>query len=142
LARCTYSIMDSKNYFPWHFDGNDFTLSILIQKAKKGGVFEYYPDIRDHQNENYEQVAKVLNGERKGVHLLDLEPGDLQIFKGRFSLHRVTQIEGMSSRCIALPTFVDNPSRINRPQRSIDVFGRALPIHYERELYRPDTLTE
>ncbi len=142
LARCTYSIMDSKNYFPWHFDGNDFTLSILIQKAEKGGVFEYYPDIRDHQNENYEQVAKVLNGERKGVHLLDLEPGDLQIFKGRFSLHRVTQIEGMRSRCIALPTFVDNPSRINRPQRSINVFGRALPIHYERELYRPDTLTE
>ena len=45
LARCTYSIMDSKHYFPWHFDGNDFTLSILIQKAEKGGVFEYYPDI-------------------------------------------------------------------------------------------------
>jgi len=59
-----------------------------------------------------------------------------------FSLHRVTQIEGINSRCIALPTFVDDACRINRPQRSIDVFGRALPIHYERESYRPDAITE
>lgn len=142
LARCTYSIMDKNHYFPWHFDANDFTLSILIQKAEKGGVFEYYPNIRNHKNENYEQVTKVLKGERKGIHILDLQPGDLQIFRGRFSLHRVTQIEGINSRCIALPTFVDDPCRINRPQRSIDVFGRALPIHYERESYRPDAITE
>jgi len=142
LARCTYSIMNKNHYFPWHFDGNDFTLSLLIQKAEKGGIFEYYPDIRDHQNENYRQVAKVLKGERKDIHLLDLKPGDLQIFKGRFSIHRVTQNKGINSRCIALPTFVEDPYRINRPQRSKDVFGRALPIHYERQSYRPDTLTE
>jgi len=74
--------------------------------------------------------------------LLDLKPGDLQIFKGRFSIHRVTQNKGINSRCIALPTFVEDPYRINRPQRSKDVFGRALPIHYERQSYRPDTLTE
>jgi len=142
LARCTYSIMEPSHYFPWHFDSNDFTLSILIQKAQKGGIFEYYPDIRNIQNENHEQVSKVLNDERKGVYLLDLEPGDLQIFKGRFSIHRVTQVWGRNPRCIALPTFVDDPYRINKPQRSKDVFGRALPIHYQRQSYRPDSLIE
>ena len=30
--------MHTDHYFPWHFDGNDFTLSILIQKAEKGGL--------------------------------------------------------------------------------------------------------
>ena len=32
---------------------------------------------------------KVIAGDRTRVRQLNLEPGDLQIFKGRFTLHRV-----------------------------------------------------
>ena len=56
LARCTYSIMNSKNYFPWHFDSNEFTLSILIQKADQGGDFEYVPNLRKPNDENFDEV--------------------------------------------------------------------------------------
>ena len=83
--------MHKDHYFPWHFDGNEFTLSILVQKAEKGGLFEYSPDLRSVENENFDEVKKVLDGDRSRVRQLKLEPGDLQIFKGRFTLHRVTK---------------------------------------------------
>ena len=38
--------MKEGHYFPWHFDGNEFTVSILIQEAEEGGLFEFVPDIR------------------------------------------------------------------------------------------------
>ena len=62
---------------------------------------EYLSTVQIYENlgnENFEEVKKVLDGDRKRVRQLELEPGDLQIFKGRFTLHRVTKIEGNHSR--------------------------------------------
>jgi len=118
LGKNPYSVMHTNHYFPWHFDGNEFTLSILVQKAGKGGLFEYVPDLRNKDNENFEDVTKVLKGDRQKVKSLDLNPGDLQIFKGRFSMHRVTKIEGRISRYIALPCYVKDSLRVNKPEHS------------------------
>ena len=142
LGKNPYSIMHENHYFPWHFDGNEFTLSILVQKAEKGGLFEYSPDLRDTNNENFDGVTKVLRGERETVKSLDLKPGDLQIFKGRFSMHRVTKIEGKTSRYIALPTYVKDPHRVNKPEHSKQVYGKALPIHFERNEIKVDGLMD
>jgi len=142
LGKNPYSVMHTDHYFPWHFDGNEFTLSILVQKAEKGGLFEYAPDIRSKDNENFEEVTKVLKGDRKKVKSLDLKPGDLQIFKGRFSMHRVTKVEGKISRYIALPCYVKDPLKINKPEHSKQVYGKALPIHFERENIQGDGLID
>ena len=137
-----YSIMDPDNYFPWHFDGNEFTVSILVQESQAGGVFEYAADLRTPEDENFTGVKEILEGGREGVNQLDLRPGDMQIFKGRFSMHRVTKITGDRCRVIALPTYVTDPYFVNRPAHSEHLYGLALPIHYERENYRVDTLTD
>ena len=142
LGRNPYSVMDPGHEFAWHFDGNEFTVSILVQGAEKGGMFEYCPDLRSPENENLEAVTKVLHGDRGPVHELDLQPGDLQIFKGRFSMHGVTPIEGSRTRYIALPTYVLDPHSVNRPERAKQFYGRAEPIHYEREAQRPDQLLD
>ena len=142
LGKNPYSIMHKDHYFPWHFDGNEFTLSILVQKAEKGGLFEYSPDLRSTENENFDEVTKVLRGSRDKVKSLDLQPGDLQIFKGRFSMHRVTKIEGNTSRYIALPTYVKDSYRVNKPEHSKQVYGKALPIHYERNNVEVDGLMD
>jgi len=142
LGKNPYSIMHTDHYFPWHFDGNEFTLSVLIQKAEIGGLFEYASDIRSKDNENFEEVAKVLKGNRKKIKSLDLKPGDLQIFKGRFSMHRVTKIEGKTSRYIALPCYVKDPLKINKPEHSKQVYGKALPIHFKRENIKGDGLID
>jgi len=97
LACHAYNVMKPDGILPWHFDSCEFTLSFMIQKPEEGGIFEYCPNIREPGNENLEEVKKVLDGDRKRVRQLELEPGDLQIFKGRFTLHRVTKIEGNRS---------------------------------------------
>ena len=142
LGRNPYNCMDPGHYFPWHFDSNEFTLSILIQKADKGGEFEYVPNLRKPNDNNFEGVKKVLNGDREKVRVLNLEEGDLQIFKGRFSMHRVTKIEGNTTRYIALPTYVLDGWRVNTPEHARVVYGRALPIHFERNVQRADALLD
>lgn len=137
-----YSVMDEGDYFPWHYDGNEFTVSILVQAPEQGGEFQYYPDLRTPEDENFDEVARVLSGDHSHVHTLALKPGDMQIFKGRFSMHRVTPVQGERSRYIALPTYVRDPDTVNRPERARQFYGRALPIHYEREAQRPDNLVD
>jgi len=142
LGRNPYSVMDEGDYFPWHFDGNEFTVSVLVQEPIKGGEFQYSPDLRTPEEENLEEVAKVLAGDLSKVHSLILKPGDMQIFKGRFSMHRVTRVEGNQSRYIALPTYMRDPDTVNRPEHARQFYGRALPIHFEREANRPDDLLD
>ena len=142
LGRNPYSIMNDGDYFPWHFDGNDFTVSILVSESDEGGDFEYAPDIRSPHNEHFENVKKVLQGERDKVRVLSLKTGDLQIFKGRYSLHRVTVTRGETPRIIALPTYVTNPYLVNRPHHAEAFYGRSMSIHHERDLERLDNLTD
>ena len=86
--------------------------------------------------------SDILNGFREDVQSLSLRPGDMQIFMGRYSIHRVTKVSGRRKRIIALPTYSTDPLTMNRPEHSKQIYGRALPIHYEREAHRIDTLTD
>ena len=142
LGRNPYGVMETDHYFPWHFDGNEFTVSVLVQKAERGGVFEYVPDIRETGNENFERVQHILEGGRDSVCELDLVPGDLQLFKGRYSMHRVTHIQGPTTRYVALPSYVHDPWRVNRPHHSINYYGRATELHYAREAAIADGLVD
>ncbi len=142
LARHAYNVMEPDGILPWHFDSCEFTLSLMIQKSDRGGVFEYCPNIRKPGNENFDEVKKVLNGDRSRVKQLKLEPGDLQIFKGRFTLHRVTKIEGQKSRYMCIPAYVLDPWRVNTPEHSKAIYGKVLPIHIERNIARSDGLAD
>ncbi|MCV6609323.1 MAG: hypothetical protein OIF55_00995 [Amphritea sp.] len=142
LARCPYGVLEDGDYFPWHFDGNEFTVSVSVEQPTEGGVFEYAPNIRSVENENLEGVNRVLDGDKEGVYELEWKPGYLQLFKGRYTLHRVQEVKGPGAWITALPTYMTDPDTVNRPEHSKQFYGRALPIHYEREANRPDSLTD
>ena len=142
LACHAYNVMKPEGVLPWHFDSCEFTLSLMIQKPEKGGVFEYCPNIREPGNEKFDEVKKVLDGDRTRVRQLKLEQGDLQIFKGRFTLHRVTKVEGQKSRYMCIPAYVLDPWRVNTPEHSKAIYGKILPIHIERNQTRSDGLTD
>ena len=97
LAGLTANILDPGQLFTWHFDTNDFAVTVLVQEADEGGLFEYSPAIRNADDEGFDRIAAVLAGEREGD-TLDLRPGDLQIFRGRHSLHQVSQVPANSRR--------------------------------------------
>ena len=142
LACHAYNVMEPDGILPWHFDSCEFTLSLMIQKPEEGGIFEYCPNIREPGNEKFDEVKKVLDGDRTRVKRLELEPGDLQIFKGRFTMHRVTKVIGKTSRFMCIPAYVLDPWRVNTPEHSKAIYGKVLPIHLERNKVRSDGLTD
>lgn len=119
---------------PWHFDTNEFTVSMLTREAEDGGVFEYCPNIRSAQDENFTAVRDVLDGRGdRLVRHLPLRPGDLQLFKGRYSLHRVSPVRGATARHSAIFAYSERPGVIGSVARTRQLFGRVLPEHLEAE---------
>jgi len=114
--------------FAWHFDNNDFTVSLILQRPETGGEFEYVPDLRTNEDPGFEAVKKVLDGDRSLVRPLDLQPGDLQLFKGRYALHRVTAPEGKTSRLSLLLGYVDDRDSMASPTFSQNLWGEIHPL--------------
>ena len=133
LADVIINAVEPGGGFPWHFDTNDYTVTLAIQNAERGGLFEYRPNLRTAEDENYDGVQAILDGGRDGVRSLALRPGDLQIFKGRFSLHRVSPTEGARPRYVGIYAFVDAPGMVGRVERTRQLYGRVLPIHRDRD---------
>ncbi len=82
----------------WHFDTNNYTVTLCIQNSVAGGDYEYCAGLRTPVDENYTGIAAVLDGQSNALVSLTLEPGDLQTFKGRYSLHRVKSLSGARNR--------------------------------------------
>lgn len=137
LADVIVNMADEGNGFPWHFDTNNFTVTLAIQNAESGGAFEYAPGIREG-DENFDEVKRVLDGTSGMVTTLELEPGDLQLFRGRYSLHQVTPLRGDKPRYVAIFSYVEEPGMVGRPERTEQLYGRTLPIHWERADQRAD----
>jgi len=132
LADVIVNVVDPGDGFPWHFDTNDFSITIMIDPADSGGYFEYAPNLREPENENYPGVRRIIDGDHSEVRSLDLRPGDLQIFMGRNSMHRVSTVEGEHQRRIAIYSYTRAPGMVGKPKRMQQLYGKALPIHYEQ----------
>lgn len=130
------------NGFPWHFDTNNFTVTLALQNSDRGGAFEYAPMIRNSDDENFDEVFKVVDGTSDKVISLRLEPGDLQLFKGRCSLHRVAPLEGSTPRYVAIFSYAQERGMVGSVERTRQLYGRTLPIHHERAGLRADALID
>lgn len=134
LAGLTANILDPGQQFTWHFDTNEFAVTVLVDEADEGGLFQYVPAIRSSTDEGFDHIQEVLEGGTRGVHTLDLKPGDLQIFRGRYSLHRVTRVpEGSKPRHAGIFAYTEQPGVVGRVVRTKQLFGRVLPAHIEAE---------
>jgi len=130
LSGLCLNVVTPGHSHPWHFDTNEFTVSMLTQASQSGGVFEYCPNIRSARAENLDDVRAVLDG--RSAHLvqrLPLHPGDLQLFQGRYSLHRVGPVQGPTPRHSAIFAYSERPGVIGTPERTQQLFGRVTPEH-------------
>jgi len=94
----------------WHFDNSSFAVTALIQAPEDGGVFEYVTDLRDAEADDQNFVGvedAVLNG--RGVETLEFAAGDLVLFRGRNSMHRVTPSRGDRTRVLVVFAFNTEP---------------------------------
>jgi len=93
LSSININYYDKGDALGWHFDNSDYTITLLVKNCTKGGVYEFFNDMRyTNGKENYDLVEKILDKKVKGIRVDSLE-GDLMIFKGNKSIHQVTAVE-------------------------------------------------
>jgi len=113
LGALNLAVMTDGDQLQWHFDQTDFVVSLAIQDADVGGDFEVVPQIRTAEDEHYDDVARVLAGDRERVVTLPMTPGTLLVFAGRHSLHRVSPIAGPTPRLVGLFGYDTKPGTMS-----------------------------
>lgn len=114
LDGCNLTAYEEGDELGWHFDQSAFSITLMIQPAERGGVFEYVPMIRTPEDENYPAVHAILRGSRDGVVPFPSDAGTLAFFRGRYSLHRVTPVAGSRPRVNSVLTYATEPGhRLN-----------------------------
>jgi hypothetical protein len=133
ISNMIVNVAEKDQQFNWHFDTNEFTITMLLQSAEEGGYFEYAPNLRNSQDECYDDVKDVLNGNHDKVKRLNLEEGDLQFFKGRYSLHQVTKNEKERLRLLLIMSFTEQAGVIGNMVRVKDLYGKVSDVHMQQE---------
>jgi hypothetical protein len=128
LLSCNVTIMAPGGQHGWHFDGNDFVVTILLQAAERGGAFEFAPAIRSDLDESYDAVARVMDGEQVLIRRPAVAPGTLMLFRGKYSLHRVSPVEGGRPRIIAIFSYDRRPGMVFPPYVQQNAVGRTAPM--------------
>lgn len=109
----------------WHFDNSKFAITLLLQKPKGGGAFEYVRDLRDADagEMNFDGVEDVLDG-KTDVSNVAIDPGTLVLFRGRNSMHRVTPTQGDTTRILVVLAYNAEPNIALSESARMTFFGR------------------
>ena len=109
----------------WHFDRSEFTTTLLLQAPGQGGEFQYRHVLRSDQDPNYEGVARLLRDEDPEVSTLKLGAGDLNVFKGKNTAHRVTPPVGDLARVVTVFSYYETPDRMFSDAENMGFYGRT-----------------
>lgn len=125
LSSINLHYADDGQELGWHFDNSSFAITLLIQTPEKGGEFEYVKDARnaDVGEMGFNNVQKVLDGETI-PHKLSINAGDLVLFRGRNSLHRVTPVKGKTTRKLVVLAYNSAPDVSLSESARMTFFGR------------------
>ena len=113
-----------------------FEAAELDQRVSKQEFDERVPGLRSASDECYKAVGRVLDGERSAVKTLNLRPGDLQFFLGRYALHRVSPCHGPTPRLLLIMSFTEVPGVIGSRHRVQTLYGKTTDVHHAAEKHR------
>lgn len=109
----------------WHFDAdNSFTMTLMIQASHEGGEFQMSPNTRTDDNQHYDHVCDVLAGNADDiVSSVSRHPGELCIFRGCNSLHRVSPVIGDQLRIMGVFVYEFGPGIAGDPEVNATIYG-------------------
>ena len=125
LARVNTMCYQEGQQLGWHFDRSEFTTTLLLQAPESGGEFMYRTDLRTADDQNYDGVARLLEGIDEAARSLRLSAGTLNVFRGLNTPHCVTPVVGNRSRMVAVFSFYDRPGVQFSTAERIGFYGRA-----------------
>ncbi len=127
LGGLNLATMGNGDELQWHFDQTDFVVSLAVRDAEDGGDFEVVPRIRTPDDEHFDDVAALLDGDSSRAVTLPMQPGTLLIFEGRYSIHRVTPIQGATTRLVGLFGYDTKPGTMSSNLLKRIRYGRTEP---------------
>ncbi|MEM8688960.1 MAG: hypothetical protein AAGF81_16630 [Pseudomonadota bacterium] len=110
----------------WHYDYNECTVTLLLQAAERGGEFTFLPDVRSADGEDSARVDRFLAGDMSLAKTFSRGAGALTLFRGEYSLHGVTQIEGNLPRITAIFTYDEQPGRVASDEINVQIYGARV----------------
>jgi hypothetical protein len=125
LARVNVMAYRDGEALNWHFDRAEFTTTVVLQSPNAGGAFQYRSDLRTDENPNYDGVADLLKGDDPDVETLTIDAGTLNVFKGKYTAHRVTPVEGAAERIVTVFSYYDEPDVVFSSTEQIGFYGRS-----------------
>ena len=128
LARVNVMEYRAGETLNWHFDRSKYTTTLLVQAAEAGGEFEYRQNLRSDTDPNFDGVGRLLCGKDPEVRVNRLEPGTLNVFAGKNTLHRVSTVRGARARVIAVYSYYDRPGVSFSAAERLGFYGRTEPV--------------
>ncbi|MCK0101867.1 hypothetical protein [Pseudohalocynthiibacter sp. F2068] len=112
------------SWHAWHYDTTECTVTLLLQAAEEGGEFTFLPNSRTDETEDRESVDRLLAGDISKAQTFSRGAGTFTMFRGGYSLHGVTKVEGSRPRISAILTYDEQPGRVIDDEINIRIYGK------------------
>ena len=114
------------SWHAWHYDTTECTVTLLLQDAETGGEFTFLPNSRTEDTEDRDAVDRLLAGDMSNAQTLARGAGTFTLFRGGYSLHGVTKVEGRHPRISAILTYDEMPGRVIDDEINIRIYGKRV----------------
>ena len=118
--------LEPGSWHAWHYDTTECTVTLLLQAAERGGEFTFIPNSRTDVSEDREAVDRLLAGDMSGAQTFSREAGAFTLFRGGYSLHGVTKVEGKVPRITAILTYSEEPGTVLSDEVNIRIYGKRV----------------
>jgi hypothetical protein len=114
------------SWHAWHYDTTECTVTLLLQAADKGGEFTFIPNSRTDDSEDRETVDQFLAGDMSKAQTFSRGAGAFTLFRGGYSLHGVSKVEGEQPRVTAILTYSEIPNTVQSDDVNIRIYGNRV----------------
>lgn len=118
--------LQPESWHAWHYDTTECTVTLLLQAAEAGGEFTFLPNSRTDDGEDREAVDRLLAGDMSHAQTFSRDAGAFTLFRGGYSLHGVTRVEGTTPRISAIMTYDEQPNRVIDDEINIRIYGKRV----------------
>ena len=118
--------LQPENWHAWHYDTTECTVTLLLQNSEAGGDFAFLPNSRTDESEDRCAVDSVLAGDLSKAKTLSRGAGTFTLFRGGYSLHGVTKVEGKRPRVSAIFTYDEKPEVVINDEINIRIYGERV----------------
>jgi len=118
--------LEPGSWHAWHYDTTECTMTLLLQAAEQGGEFTFIPNSRTDEAEDRETVDRFLAGDLSMAKTFSRGAGTFTLFRGGYSLHGVTKVEGSRPRVTAIMTYSEEPGTVISDDINIRIYGKRV----------------